>query len=544
MVGAIPEELRAAIQREARRELWRRREVWPLLEAYLDRDQLEDIRSFFGTADPEKGQLPKDSWYDEISRQRGKSWKWCVLSVVWCHCHPNQFIKYAAQLGKSVRRIIWPTIRQLVKDMPADAQGEGSTPEDRERNSGVREDKTDHTWRFPNGSEILAAGVNLDHEDDLRGSKAHIFIKDECGFYTNFPKVQDVANPQLMTTGGVSVYATTPPESPGHPVRVIREALKAIGRYVHRTIYSHPRYSPEFIEEYLAGQARERGLTLEQFKATTYYRREFLCLWVAEESRAVVPEWNTPAGPEWPEGTTWGDVHTRELPRPDFYDAYDFLDIGFTRDPSAWLGGYWDWANARLVIEAETPPLYRTRSDALAKEINAHRFALWPVTGPRPSREAKKSTWEQDGGGAYWVPHLSVGDGSGNGAEKLQELAAEGLNFVHADKADLEARVNALRTLVAQGKLYVHPRCVNLRKQLAMGLWASAKQRVDFERTEEGHLDHLAALVDGLGHVDRQRRPVPFDFGVDMHNTVHAGGTIARDSLAVLNNALGEIQWE
>jgi hypothetical protein len=104
--------------------------------------------------------------------------------------------------------------------------------------------------------------------------------------------------------------------------------------------------------------------------------------------------------------------------------------------------------------------------------------------------------------------------------------------------------VNALRTLVAQSKLYVHPRCTNLRKQLAMGLWASATQRVDFERTEEGHLDHLSALVDLVGHVDRQRRPVPADYGMDLNNTARFQGSRPHGSVRALDSALGEISWD
>lgn len=518
-------DLHAAARKAALASLWRRRLVWPLLEVYLDRDQLTDARAFFEGCDVQQAQLPKASWVDDISRQRGKSWKWCTIATVWAHCHAGQYIAYAAQLALSVRGIIAPTINALLADMPEEMR--------------PTEDKADHIWRFPKASgqqpsEIKAAGVNLGHHDDLRGPKRHLIIQDECGFYDRFEKVQEVLLPQLQTTAGCCVYASTPPDSPSHPFEQVVQANKARGRHVHRTIYNHPRMSPERIEEYLEEQAALKGMTLAQFKATTYFRREFLCMHIIEATRAVVPEWSEDAGPNHPEGLTWGDVHTKELERPLFYDAYDGLDIGFTRDPSAWLGGYWDWSNARLVIEDETPPLYRTRSDALAEAILAKRAELWPVAGRRPSNEAKKSKC-----GKYWAPHLSVGDGSGNGAEKLAELAEEGLDFIHAEKPDLESRVNAVRTLLSQGKLWIHPRCVHLRKQLATGLWADKWAKNDFERSEEGHLDHVAALVDLVHHVDRQRRPVPFDFGRDVHNTVGEPRP-TRGSVHELNKALGE----
>jgi hypothetical protein len=528
--------MRSEARREARRQLWRMRKVWPLLQVYLDRDQLADIRAFMQGGDAQAGRLPSEGWYDDVSRQRGKSWKWTVFDVVWAHCHAGQQLKYLAQTGVSVRGIIAPVIQELIEDMP---------PHFRPKHEGaeaIHEDKQDHKWHFPHlgkaPSTFHATGANNQHYKALRGPRAHKIVQDECGFYDDFDAVQSALLPMLLTTKGPCVYATTPAETPTHPSEVRRNGLKAQGRYVHRTIHGHPRLSPEDIDEELTKRAAEKGQTLEQFKASSYYRREYLCMHIVEEARAVVPEWSGDAGPEWPEGTTWGDVHTfEEMPRPLFYDAYDSLDIGFSRDPSAWIGGYWDWSNARLVIEAETPPLYRTRSDALAKEITEQRCALWPKRGPRPSGEARPHVRED-----YWEPHLSVGDGSGNGAEKLGELAAEGLHFIHANKVDLEARVNSLRTLVAQGKLYVHRRCIHLRKQLSMGLWAGT-QKVDYERTEEGHLDHLSALVDLVGHVDRQRRPVPVNWGVDTHNTVEVAPGVSRGNMA-LEEALGDVKWD
>lgn len=468
---------------------------------YLDRDQLADIRAFLAGCDVDAGQLPSAAWVDDISRQRGKSWKWCTFATVWAHCHPGRLIKYAAQLGVSVRGIIAPTIGILTADMPQEFR--------------PAEDKTDHVWRFPsqNGapkSEIKAAGVNLGHHDDLRGPRSHLVIQDECAFYDAFEKVQEVLLPQLSTTGGPSVYATTPPDSPSHPYEQVCQANKARGRYVHRTIYEHPRMSPERIAEYLTEQAALKGLTLEQFKKTTYFRREFLCMHIVEASRAVCQEWSEDAGSGYPEGVTWGDVHTVAVERPQFCDWYDSLDIGFTRDPSAWLGAYWDWTNGRLVVEMESEPLRQPRADVLGEEILRLRRLLWPTTSKPPTPlDCQRSPC-----GQYWMPRLSVGDGSGNGAEKLRELHEHniGLDFIHALKPDLESRVNAVRVLVAQGKLWVHPRCANLRKQLATGLWAD-KQKSDFERTEDNHLDHFSALVDLVQHIDRQRCPVPQDFG-------------------------------
>lgn len=517
----------AAVLKLARASLWRRREVWPLLQVYLDRDQFADAQAIFAGCDIQRMDLPKADFCLDISRQRGKSWLCCAIAGVLCHCLRGFLVNYSAQEQKSVRAIVEPTLAAILEDCPLELRPSF--------------DSMDNVWEWRGmGSRIRAFGCNQQRYKAGRGPRSHLNIEDECGFYDEYDAVQAVLAPQLQTTGGFTIYASTPPETPSHPHSTTVETHKIAGRHSHRTIYGHPRMSPEEVDMFLAKEAAKKGMTLEQFKRTTYFRREYLAMHVVEATKAVVPEWTEPANPLEPDGTTWGAAHVREFPRPLFFDAYDGLDIGFTRDPSAWIGGYWDWSSARLVIEAETPPLYRTRADALAQAILEQRRMLWPCPGPRPSREAKKSPC-----GTYWLPWASVGDGSGNGAEKLVELQGEGLHFQHAEKPDLESRVNELRTLIAAGKLWVHPRCKNLREQLATGLWADKHAKNDFERTEKGHLDHLAALVDLVHAIDRNRRPVPVDYGVDTHNTAHDGTRpMSYTPAAQLNNALGSVEWE
>jgi hypothetical protein len=535
----VTADLRQVARKAALASLWLRRKVWPLLEVYLDRDQLEDIRRFMEGGDADRGVLPSADWYDDISRQRGKSYKWTVFDVVWCHCHSGQQLKYLAQTGVSVRGIIIPVIQQLLEDMP---------PEFRPRHDGpeaIHEDKQDHKWHFPHPgktpSTFHATGANNQHYKALRGPKAHKITQDECGFYDDFEEVQSALRPMLITTGGPCVYATTPAESPAHPSESTCQGLKAQGRYVHRTIYSHPRLSAEAVEAVLLKEAARKGLSLEQFKRSSYYRREYLSMHIVESTRAVCPEWSEDGPVGLPEGSTWGDAHTVELPRPQFCDWYDSLDIGFTRDPSAWLGAYWDWSNARLVVEAESPPMRQFRAEMVGELILAKRRELWPASGAPPTPVGLR----RSPCGTYWMPHHSVGDGSGNGAEKLRELHEHdaGVSFAHAAKPDLESRVNAVRTLVAQGKLWVHPRCTNLQKQLATGLWAD-KLKTDFERTEEGHLDFFAALVDLVHAIDRQQCPIPNDFGrtQDHERWIPVGGGNPA-TVRELDKALGGIQW-
>ena len=522
-------ELLEEARTEARAELWRRRRFWPLMELYLDRDQLADLRAFFEASggDGERGIVPSGDWCDDISRQRGKSWKWTVVCVAWCHCFPGQQAKYLAQYGTSVRGIIEPTIKQLLADMP---------PEFRPKYRGeeaIHEDNQDHKWHFPHkkgGESVLhATGANNQHYKALRGPRAHWLIQDECGFYDDFDGVQASLRPMLITTRGANIYATTPPETPAHPYERTFLALKAVGRISHRTIHNHPRLTPDEVDAVLAREAVRMGLSLTAFKRTTFYRREYLCLHVLEETRAIFPEWIAPVDEAAEDliARTVGEDLTREVGPPVLFDTYTSYDFGFVRHPSAGLYAYWDFPGARLVVVDEAGPLYRARTDELARAHREKCRELWPSSGAKPFLEATEEEAQVGKDGkpmdrqGFWLPRMSIGDKGGRGGEVLTELAKEhGLAWTGALKeTDLEVMVNDSRRLIGAGKLVVHPRCKNLLKQLSTGLWAD-KQKTDFEESGEGHLDFLAALVYLVRAVDRQRNPIPIGYGADPANTI------------------------
>lgn len=501
---------------EARAELWRRRQFWPLMELYLDRDQLQDLRAFFAASggDGGRGRVPSGDWWDDISRQRGKSYKWTVVAVAWCHCFPRQSVKYLAQFGTSVRGIIAPTIALLIADMPREFRPKAPSAE------AMKVDNQDHKWHFPHrgGESVLhATGANNQHYKALRGPRAHWLIQDECAFYDDFEDVQSALRPMLITTQGACVYPTTPPTTPAHPSEKRFQALRSIGRISHRTIHNHPRLSPADVESLLEREATGLGMTLTAFKRTTFYRREYLCLHVLEESKALIPEWIAPVGEAAEEllARTVGEELTFEPPRPVLYETYTSWDFGFTRHPSAGLFAYWDFPAARLVVVDEVGPMYRPRTDGLAKAHCDKLRELWPASAPPPFLEAVRDPR------GFWRPHIAIGDKGGRGEEVLTELAKEhDIAWTGAIKeADLEVMVNAVRGLVGAGKLVVNPRCKNLLRQLATGLWAD-KQKTDFEETPDGHLDFIAALVYLVRSVDRQRNPVPIGYGSDPAHTI------------------------
>jgi hypothetical protein len=209
---------------------------------------------------------------------------------------------------------------------------------------------------------------------------------------------------------------------------------------------------------------------------STDWRREYLCELVTDEARQIIPEFT--------------DALVREVPRPQYFDAYVGMDVGFT-DLTAVLFGYWDFANATLVVEDELA-LSRMTTEDLANGIRGVEQRLgWP----KP-------------------PYSRVSDTDLIVINDLNRL--HDLGFTPTLKDDKEAAINAVRMLCAQGKLAVHPRCVNLRAHLKYGIWN--ERRTSFERAEGfGHFDMIDALVYLVRSVRREVNPYPHLLGYSEH---------------------------
>lgn len=465
------EEVRAAVRKAAMAELWRRGEVWPLLEALLDRDQLADAHAIFAGVDVQRGELPHDDYVLDISRQRGKSWLCCVIAAVLARCIPRLFIKYAAQELKSVRAIVKPTFDAILEDCPAEFQ--------------PTYDGQDNVWTWPNRSNVRAAGCNAKQYVALRGQKAHVVIKDESAFYDDYDAVNRVLAPQLQTTKGITIDASTPPETPGHPYTVVAKAAKLRGRYSHRTIYNHPRMTPEEVEAFLLKEAEKKGQSLAVFKQSTYYKREFLCQHVLEEGRAVVPEWTQARE----DGTTAAQTCVVEVPRPEYFTAYSVVDPG-SQDLFAALHGYWDFVNARLVVEAETI-LKDPSTDEAGAALVAQEKALWEEVRKEKRIDATLRFSDID----YRL---------------VKDLGRHPYNlpFIFTEKADVEAARNNARAMLGRGQILIHPRCRVLLLTLETAIWN--ERRTDYVRTAQtGHADAFMALVYWVRNLQKDRNPFP-----------------------------------
>ena len=72
------------------------------------------------------------------------------------------------------------------------------------------------------------------------------------------------------------------------------------------------------------------------------------------------------------------------------------------------------------------------------------------------------------------------------------------------------AAIGMIRTFLQMESLLIHPRCVELQKQLLTA--TRNKQGTDFERTNEGHFDLCAALMYFVRDISLTTNPYPHEF--------------------------------
>ncbi len=402
------------------------------------------------------------SFYFNKPRRIGGSYLLTVRAVEQCLRKPNAQVRYAAPTAKALRKIVQPNLRKVLTDCPVGLRPKWSTLE--------------QEYRFPNGSTLAIAGCDAQRYEDLRGTESDEIYMDEVGFIDDLDYIlNDVLMPQVQQTGGKVILVSTPARSPSHPsVKLALRHMQA-GRYFTCTVWDNPRFSKEQHEAFFRTLAS--GEPLESFYQTSMFRREYMAEFVVDEERAVIPEWTKRKQLEL----------VQEVPLADRFDAYVGIDLGW-RDGSAFVLGYWDFKNARLVITDEYIT-FRTPIDKFQEaclKIEQNRLGL------------KKP--------------LRVID---NESLVIAELNRRGYYVRAAVKHDKELAINMLRELVRDNKFILHPRCKNLNAQLTGTVWN--QNRTSFERDANGHGDLLDALIYLNRIVPRNKDPSagmvdPFDF--------------------------------
>jgi hypothetical protein len=413
-------------------------------------------------------------WYLNWGRRTGKSFLLCVIAVEYALKNPGAQIKYAAGTGKLVRTVIRPILKKLFVDCPKDLQ--------------PRFKALEGTYDFANGSSIAVAGCDDGNADSLRGTESHLNIIDEAAFVKDLNYViDDILRPQTFTTGGRTILSSTPPRSLAHPAITYMQACERVGAYSHKTVYDNVRVSPETREAFIAEDAERLALSVEAYKKSTTFRREYLAEPIADADYAVIP---------WDAETEFKVV--KRVERPAHYDIYTSADFGYVKDCHGILYGYWDFQNARLVIES-CDRLVRTPTDVLAKVVTTKERLLW--LGPQADEDETPNIYKR------------VADGGGLGQLIIIDLQRQHkLTFQATQKDAKELQVNQLKMMIANGQLVIDPNCIDLIQQLRTTVWNEG--RTSYERNVYGHGDLLDSLVYLVRNIDRSRNPYPSEPGL------------------------------
>lgn len=471
-IGGFEKALESESVRVLFGELWRQGEAWQLLADDGQFKWLTDLRG-----DVDRKARAWRLW--RISRQRGKSWAALLFALCEMRRRPGIIVRYAALTAKSCAGIVLPTVRQLLAHVPEEYW--------------PHIDEAKGTITDSNGSVLTWAGTDNEQFDRLRGPRADLILLDESAFYADLEAVESALLPQLTTTHGVALYLSSPPESPSHPFAQRDAAAQAAGTWVRETIHDNPRLGAEGVAAIERSEAGRLGLTVEQLRVSTYWRREYLAEIVTEESRAALPQWTIERAAQF----------TGDWQRPTHFDAYVSLDPGKVGDPHAALFGYLDFATSTLVVEDELELRSAAHTvKAWADEIKARETALWGVTrwegtllgagewaklvGELPEY-LRRSVDEN----APRQPYLRVGD---NEHLVLATLNAEqGLAVCPTQKSEKHLAVDDLNRLIVEGKVCIHRRCVRLLEQMRSTLWN--RTRSQWERTDKDHGDLVDCLV-------------------------------------------------
>lgn len=407
------------------------------------------------------------------SRRLGKTYLVLSMATEICIKKPFAIVKYAFPKQNMAKKMLMPVFRKLFDDCPDHIKPEFMVAE--------------KVWRFPNGSEIQISGTDNGGFDNLRGGDADLCIVDEAGFCDDLTYgVRSVLSPSTKITKARTILVSTPSRHESH--EFIQEWVlpyQSEDRIKVFTIYDNPNFNAEAIKE--AEEEYPLGTQDPMF------RREYLCEIIRSADNTILPSFNSEAERE---------IVTDDYTRPVYFDPYVSFDIGGV-DLSALLFGFYDYENARLVIEDEIVVDGTTNTEILAQMIH----------------EKEKKLWENPLDKSQIPPFMRVID-TNNKILATDLLKLHGLLFSPVKKDKKQAAINSLDVAIARRELVIHPRCVHLIYHMKMAEWNKAQ--TDFKRLKDtpggkirgGHADCLAALIYLHRSVIKSHNPFPAGYNV------------------------------
>lgn len=414
------------------------------------------------------------------SRRLGKTFTMMVIAIEAALRKGKARIIIAAPSEKHLEEFVHPIVDVILDDCPEDLKPRWVA------------DKSAYVFKH-NKSRIVLAGCDTRTKANrLRGPAADLAIIEEAGMIPDLNYVRrSVIAPQLLSTKGRMLFASTPPDSYGHEFVDIARSNEKLGSYIKLTVYEG-HYTTEEVHEFIQNELDD--MPLEAYMETEDYRREWLAEFLTDPSRAVLKyATEKHVGSRDTPGTVI--LRYRNLVRPKYARWYWGLDVGWSPDWTFGIFGYWHHAAKTLVCEREVI-LKRMSREQLAAEIKRVEAELLGE-----SRRSMVGLGMEEP--ARWSDY---------DARLLYELAAEeGLIWSPTAKDDRDTAIDNLNRMIPgfNGHLAINPDgCPMLLDQLMAAVWN--KGRTDFSRTvKHGHFDGVASLVYMARNVDKLSDPVP-----------------------------------
>lgn len=409
--------------------------------------------------DWERGKAKTRKHVLHISRRVGKSTYLFILALEACLQKENTRVAFVAPVERRLEDYIRNISTKVLADCPKELAPEFFA--------------SSNMYKFQNGSEIWFAGSNNQSYDALRGSEFDLFLIDEAAFIDSLDDlVEGVGMPTLFQTRGHMILSSTSPVTPAHAFKDYAERAILNESYSRYTIDDDETIDPDYLEQWIL----ESG-----GRESTKFRREYLCEFVVDEERALVPAWQ--------------DKFVIDYPKDDFfayYHRYESMDLGFKRDFTCVLFSYYDYKHRTVVVEDEIvikgPKL---ASKSLADLIKAKEKALW---------------WEERLN-ALLPLYRRVSDNDDLIFLNTMSVEQE-MHFMPTSKDSLHEMIDRLNGFLREDRIRVHPRCKYLIQCMRSGVWDKERKKLD-RSAALGHYDGTMALAYLLHNLDIWSVPLP-----------------------------------